>query len=338
MERSTVGLIGDMQAHISDRMYSKCLACLLQLNNVVSIDVSLEISLSNDIFHVKALLVESITRDCDNAKVAVEGQGPDCAHIFNSTIERVLAVTAFPSVNDLIETETVMRGQQALVAEVGRACDKTTAEFQLMFEKCDSNIFKKVKTSAAIIDLLREQETVLQGTSEQHRTLTHAVKSALEVYCKQAIKQVSDLNSSSSDFCETDRPNDSAAQGTSSIGLDGLLLLVHDATTFRGGLQGVYKEELGDIIASIYAVTKALTVHATNGEDGRKISFMSHDRLKTLHDKRQAVFQLRDIIVSCKDVLIDLEEIPAICTAALKKCDQVIVRAAAEGMHIPSMR
>ena len=99
----------------------------------------------------------------------------------------------------------------------------------------------------------------------------------------------------------------------------------------------MYKEELGDITASMYAVTKALTVLATNGEDGRKISFMSHDRLKTLHDKRQAVFRLRDIIVSCKDVLIDLEEIPAICTAALKKCDQVIVRAAAEGMYIPLM-
>ena len=327
IKKAIVAIVDRIKTNIQSKYYIKALPFLQRLKCLEVFDLTPEINGPEGALNLHTLFFKSIISDCDEAKLAIENNISDSVETFNHILHQVVAVSALNDFNE--EIGGVVAAQESLIAHIGLACDRAKSEFQAMFAEHDIGIYSKIIGKIATIDLLRSDELVLYKTSGKYHALTDAIKTSVESYSKEAIRQINDL--STMQLTEMLAPTDlMVAKNVTS--LKRLLILIYDASTFKGGLQSASTSDLDNVMLEMYRMSKDLSDHAIKGENGITISFKNHSSLKSLHFKRSAVCSLRQIIVDCVDSVPVLVKLPNMMTTVVVKCDTVVARAAMEGI------
>ena len=320
-------IIDAIQTSIHSKSYVTGLPSLQRWMCFEVFNLTLKINSAEPAVRLQTLFFKSIISDCEEAKIAIDNNISDSAETYNQILHQVLAVSARSDFDE--EIGGVVAAQESLIAHIGLACDKTTSEFQTMFAEHDIGIYRKIIGKVATIDLLRSHKLVLSETSGKYHALTDAIKTSVESYSKEAIRQISDISTMQSTdmLAPTIRMEENNA-----VSLKRLLILINDASTFKGCLQSAYRNELDNVMNEIYKMNKVLSDHVAKGENGRTISFKNHSNLKSLHFKRSAVCSLRKVIVDCVDSVPVLVNLPNMMSIVLKKCDTAVAKAAMEGI------
>ena len=321
LKRAIVDIVDTIQASIQSKYYIKGLPFLQRLRGLEVFDLTPDINGAE--LNLRSLFFKSIISDCDEAKLAIDNNISDSVETFNHILRQVQAVSALTDFEG--EIDGIFEVQESLIAHIGLACDRAKSEFQTMFAENDIGIYSKIMGKIATIDLLRFDEPVLYKTSGKYHALTDAIKTSVESYSKEAIRQINDLSimRSTENFATTNLMN-----AKNVLSLEQLLILINDAST----LQSAYRSELDNVMDEVHKMNGDLSDHAVKGENGITISFKSHSNLKSLHFKRSAVCSLRQVIVDCADLVPVLVNLPNMMTTVLVKCDTVVATAAMEGI------
>ena len=321
IKKAIVAIVDRIKTNIQSKYYIKALPFLQRLRGLEVFDLTPDINGAE--LNLRSLFFKSIISDCDEAKLAIDNNISDSVETFNHILRQVQAVSALTDFEG--EIDGIFAVQESLIAHIGLACDRAKSEFQIMFAEHDIGIYSKIMGKIATIDLLRFDEPVLYKTSGKYHALTDAIKTFVESYSKEAIRQINDLSimRSTENFATTNLMN-----AKNVLSLEQLLILINDAST----LQSAYRSEFDNVMDEMYKMSKVLSDHALKGENGIKISFKSHSCLKSLHFKRSAVFSLRQVIVDCADSMPVLVKVSNMMTTVLVKCDTVVATAAMEGI------
>lgn len=344
------GLFADFHDKIDSRQYSSGMSLFQQVRAFVQFDLSPVVDVNEEILRCRSLFLLRLKVDCDAANQEVDTDMSNSTDTFNSTLQRVLAVTSLPAFSEFVDMEKVRTVQDSLTDRVRQACDKVTYQFRCMFAEEDSRIFEKVKISSVALDALRVDVSVCRATAEQHRLLLDAVRTALECYRKQAIKLIGvatrqPTNPHRAALGERSQPatvqdegatEDNPAEGsptaqsisvTPPLDLKTLLLMLHDASTMHGGLQSAYQGELEEVKHEMKTLVDSFTRQLADGEGGVKLTIRIRQTLNSLRDSRCAVLNLLESIgddVRHRDIR-DLVDV------FLLRCDDVVAKAATEG-------
>ena len=319
IKKAIVSIIDMINTSIQDKAYVRGLPSLQRLKGLEVCDLTPEINVPEATLRLQTLFFKSIISDCDDAKLAIENNISDSVETFNHILHQVVAVSALSDFNE--EIGGVVAAQESLIAHIGVACDRAKSEFQAMFAEHDIGIYSKIIGKIATIDLLRSDELVLYKTSGKYHALTDAIKTSVESYSKEAIRQISDM--STMRFATTNLVN-----AKNVLPLKQLLILINDAST----LQSAYRSEFDNVMDEMYKMSKILSDHAVKGENGKTISFKNHSNLKSLHFKRSAVCSLRQAIAGCVDSVPVLAKVSNMMTTVINKCDTAVAKAAIEGI------
>ena len=312
-------IIDAIQTSIHSKSYVTGLPSLQRWMCFEVFNLTLKINSAEPAVRLQTLFFKSIISDCEEAKIAIDNNISDSAETYNQILHQVLAVSARSDFDE--EIGGVVAAQESLIAHIGLACDRAKSEFQTMFAEHDIGIYSKIIGKVATIDLLRSHELVLHKTSGKYHALTDAIKTSVESYSKEAIRQISDI--STMRLATTNLVN-----AKNVLPLKQLLILINDAST----LQSAYRSELDNVMDEMYKMSKVLSDHAVKGENGIKISFKSHSNLKSLHFKRSAVCSLRQAIAGCVDSMPVLVKVSNMMTTVINKCDTAVAKAAIEGI------
>ena len=319
IKKAIVSIIDIIHTSIQDKAYVRGLPSLQRLKGLEVCDLTPEMNVPEATLRLQTLFFKSIISDCDDAKLAIDNNISDSVETFNHILHQVVAVSALSDINE--EIGGVVAAQESLIAHIGLACDRAKSEFQTMFAEHDICIYSKIIGKVATIDLLRSHELVLHKTSGKYHALTDAIKTSVESYSKEAIRQISDI--STMQLAITNLVN-----AKNVLSLKQLLILINDAST----LQSAYRSELDNVMDEMYKMSKVLSDHAVKGENGIKISFRSHSNLKSLHFKRSTVCSLRQAIAGCVDSVPVLAKVSNMMTTVINKCDTAVAKAAIEGI------
>jgi hypothetical protein len=322
-----VGVLIKVQANLELKTYSNCLVPFKQLKALERFDMTPELNMEGVILRSHLSFLDCITADCEGAGRQIEENIPGCPDNFCGTVQRVLGVTSTPAFNTLVVLERVTLAVDALLSQAVLVCERVRMDYQLSSSSCNDDLFSKLKINVAYLDLLRVDVIVSRATAESYHSLIASVKSTVELCFKQASKIVSAIATGQKSSSDT------AAVGW--LRLEGLILKIHEASTFNGGLQDAYNGELGDLIAEMSAVTEVLTDHFLKGEDGGVISYKSHNSLKSLWSKKCSVAQLGEVLDNdCVDRVPELREVSSMITDSITYCNNAVAAAATQGTEI----
>lgn len=319
------GTITDLVHNLADSLCSKryidCLLPLQQLKVLEVFDLSPDIHALEVMSVAHSLFLDSITDDCEDARLQIDENTPGCAEVFRDTIKRVFEVISSPAFSRDVKLDRLHTAVNCLTAQVATSCKRAEVEFQLSYRNHDVELFSKLKTKASFIDSLRQDTFVSQATTESHHSLFNTAKNALDSYFRQAFKAINAITTDEKHSSRTATPS-----------LKSLLLSIHDASALEGGLQDVCGSELKHLIVDMSAIVKALNDSVVGDSS---LTYMESERLKAICCKRYSVALLQETIdLDCSDRVTELSELSMSIAMSIQSCDSSIIGAATEGTEL----
>lgn len=323
----TLGIVESVRSNLALKTYSNCLIPFMQLKALERFDMTPDMNMDEVISRSHRSFLDCITSDCENARQQVEDDIPGCADNFSTALQRTLKVTSIPAFSILLNLERLNLAVDSLARQAVLFCDSVRSNFQVTSSRRDGKLLNELKIGVASLDLLRIDAVIARATAESYHSLIASVKATVVLCFKQASKLVSAISVGHKTISNT------ATSGW--FHLEGLILNIYEASTFRGGLKDAYNGEFDDLIAEISVVTQALTDHYLGGEDGVAISYRNHDNLKSLYSKKCSVMQLGEVVDGdCVKRVPELRKLSCEIMDSVAFCDSAVAAAATQGTGI----
>ena len=323
--RVIADLVNDLHNSLLVKRYIDCLHPLVQLKALEQSNLSPHTNMHDAVSRARCLFLDGITSDCEDARRGIDENFPGCVEAFCITVQRVLEVIARPAFLGVISLDRLHIALDRLTGQVAMACNRAEIEFQVAFSSHDLELFGRLKIKASFIHLLRENAFVSQATAASQRLLFNSVKIALESYYRQASKMIRSI---AKEEMHTD------SDSPSPLGLKALLLIIHEASTFEGELQDVYRGELELLISGLSSIVDALSHYVGNGENGKRVTYRGSYTLKSLYSKRRSVALLSGIVDGeCSEKVPALSVLYKSIIDSLEACDSSVTRAAMQGIN-----